>query len=120
MDSKLTYKQALILSTLAAISVKNDKIDISQNALIIITAAGIITGTYVSKEMANSLNDDVTYAAFISIDKNAKEKFGDSFDFILLKDVTMITSMGVRNSFKCLHVFIDEIIALSFGNISQN
>lgn len=61
MDKKFNCKEAFVFSTLATISVKTDKMDFTHNSLIAVTSAGIITGTYVSDQMKETLKDDLTY-----------------------------------------------------------
>ena len=120
MNSQPTYKEALTIATAATISVKNNQINLTSNSLIIVTAAGTITGTYVSENIEDSLNDDATYTVFKTIDTNARKLCNSASHSILLKDATMITSSGTHNIFKYLYVFVEEIIAVSFGEMTQN
>jgi len=120
MDRNLNYKEAFMLSTLAAVSVKTDKIDFTQNSIIAITAAGVITGTYVSDEMKEALKNDLTYHTFENISIQAKEACNDASKAILFKDATLVTGQGLESRFSYLFVFIEDIIALSYGNPANN
>ena len=120
MATKPTYKEVLTLAAATTINIKDDKLDLTQNSLIIITAAGTIYGTYVSENVEKSLSNDATFLIYKNIGSSARKLTDDTPSSILLKDATMIASSGIHNSFKYLYVFIQDIIAVSFGNISQN
>lgn len=121
MDMQPSYKEALVLSTASTIAIKNDKFDFSQNSLIVVTAAGAIYGTLISDaftpdDIKKSLADDSVYQIFKNLDIKAKKVTDGLSASILLKDAVMINSSGVKNLFKYLFVFVDDIIAVSFGN----
>lgn len=121
MDMQPSYKEALVLSTASTIAIKNDKFDFSQNSLIVVTAAGTIYGTLISDaftpdDIKKSLADDSVYQIFKNLDIKAKKVTNGLSASILLKDAVMINSSGVKNLFKYLFVFVDDIIAVSFGN----
>ena len=121
MDMQPSYKEALVLSTASTIALKNDKFDFSQNSLIVVTAAGTIYGTLISDaftpdDIQKSLADDSVYQIFKNLDIKAKKVTNGLSASILLKDAVMINSSGVKNLFKYLFVFVDDIIAVSFGN----
>lgn len=121
MDMQPSYKEALVLSTASTIAIKNDKFDFSQNSLIVVTAAGTIYGTLISDaftpdDIQKSLADDSVYQIFKNLDIKAKKVTNGLSASILLKDAVMINSSGVKNLFKYLFVFVDDIIAVSFGN----
>ena len=67
MDKKTNCKEAFVFATLASISVKTDKIDLTQNSLIAVTSAGVITGVYVSDQMKETLKNDLTNLAMAPI-----------------------------------------------------
>lgn len=117
MEHKLTNKEALTLAAAATTSLENDQIDLTQNSLIIVTPAGVITGTYVSKTIEDSLNDDAAYAVFKGIEVEARKLCKGPLGSILLKDASLTTSQGLQHSFNFLHVFLEDIIALSIGNM---
>lgn len=120
MDKNLTCKEAFILSTLATISVKTDQMDFTQNSLIVVTAAGVIVGTYVSDQIKASLENDLSYLTFENIHTIAKESYDNTHSPILLKDVDLITSQGSKSHFNYLFVFVEDILALSYGNLTDN
>lgn len=120
MDKILNCKKAFIFSTLATISTTTDKIDLTQNSLVAVTAAGIITGTYVSDQMKGSLKNDPSYLTFQNIGNMAQKGCDDTQNAILLRDATLTTNQGFKSCFSYLFVFIEDIIALSYGNIETN
>lgn len=120
MEKSLSCKEAFVLSTLAAISVKTDIIDYTCNSLIVITPAGIITGSYVSDQMKETLENDPTYQNFERISTSVKEQCDGASKAILLKDAVLTTNQGIETLFKYLFVFLDDIIALSYGTRANN
>lgn len=113
-------KTPFVFATLATIGVKTDKMDFTHNSLIAVTAAGIIIGTYVSDEVKKTLENDLTYITFENMRTLADESGDNISAAILLKDVTLITHQGSKNSFNFLYLFIEDIIALSYGNMVDN
>ena len=113
-------KESLALATILTIGIKTDSIDCTENKLIAVTAAGTIYGTYVSESIEESLKNDAAYLIFKSIGDIAAKKSDEPVSFFLLKDVTLVSDKGVSSCFKFLYLFADDIIALSFGNLSQN
>lgn len=120
MDKKRSCKEAFVYSTLATLSVKTEYVDLTQNSLIMVTSAGVITGTYVFDKMEESLQDDLSYLTFKNIGDIAAESYDDSQKAILLKDATLTTGQGVKSHFNYLYVFIEDILALTYGNITDN
>ena len=120
MDKKLNCKEAFVFSTIATINLKTEQLDFTQNSLIVITAAGIITGTYVSDQMKEKLENDAAYITFENINVLSKDFCEDTSNAILLKNVVLTTSNGFQNRFNYLYVFIDDILALSYGNMLNN
>jgi len=120
MDKKFNCKEAFVYSTLATISIKTDQMDFSQNSLIAVTSAGIITGAFVSDQMKETLENDLTYLTFENIGTLAKESCEGASNAILLKDAVLTTHQGAKISFTYLYVFIEDILALSYGNRSDN
>lgn len=115
--------------TLASIGITPVIDGLTDNQVILVTAAGVITGSPVTKEDINVDSDPKKF--FIS--KMAKE-FSDSYrkdnnisaeeilegndGFLLLKNATLHSADGTPFNFKELIVFYDEIIATSLGNFS--
>lgn len=100
---------------------KTDKVDFTQNSLVIATAAGIITGIPILDEISKiipELDDEVDYTVIKSLDERAKEFNDGVSDAILIKDATLISGNGVKHSLKYFYVFISEIIGISIGNMS--
>lgn len=114
-------KNAFALSAASLTTFKNTSIDVSQNDLIILTAAGTISGTFIpisSKE--NDIENDIEYKLIKAIHSNALEVCKDPDKVILLKDVTLLTATGFNQFFKYLHVFTDDIIAITIGNVTDH
>lgn len=120
MDKMFNSKEAYVYATLSTISIKTDTMDCTNNALIAVTAAGTIKGTYVSETIQETLKEDTNFLFFNNIDVIAKENSTEPPNSILLKDVTLISGNGIKTRFNYLFVFIDDIIALSFGDLQQN
>lgn len=119
MDKKTTSKEAIMLATLATLSIKNNKMDFTNNLLVAVTAAGIIQGTPVFNQDKEALERDNSYLLFENIGTLAKEESSDSLGAILLQDAT-ISNYGVKTTFNYLYLFIDDVIALSFGVPDNN
>lgn len=116
MENSFTCKEAYTLATLSTISVKTDAMDFTGNSLIAVTAAGTIYGTYVSEDMKKTLANDTSYLLFENISSLAQEHCADPSKAILLKDAVLVTSNGIKNTFNFLYLFIEDILAISFGN----
>lgn len=120
MDNKFSCKESFVFSTLATISVKTEQMDFTQNSLVAVTAAGVIIGTYVSEQMKETLENDPTYLTFENISTIAKESCDNPQKAILLKDATLTTGQGLKSRFNYLYLFIEDVLALSYGNITNN
>ncbi len=120
MDKALNLKEAYVFSTLATISVKTEQMDFTQNSLIVVTSAGVIHGTYVSDQMKETLQNDLTYLTFENIGTLATESYSGTQKAILLKNAALTTSQGVKSLFNYLYVFVEDILALYYGNIAYN
>lgn len=120
MERPFTCKEAFTLATLSTISVKTDTMDFTGNSLIAVTAAGTILGTYVSEDMKKTLANDTSYLLFENISSLAQEHGSDTSSAILLKDAVLTTSQGIKNTFNFLYLFVEDILALSFGNCAPN
>lgn len=119
MDKDLNIKVAYVYSVLSTISVKTEAMDFSDNSLIAVTAAGTIIGTYVS-ETVDELKTDTDFIVSSNICDIASEHTNDPSKVIFLKDATLFSSNGIKSCFKYLYLFIEDIIALSFGNMYTN
>ena len=111
-------KNALSYNLSIVTRINDDSIDLSKNSLIVVTAAGTIYGTVVS-----DLPDDNIADRFLSIpfEQALKEtKPGVSNYCLILKDATLISGQGVRQFFKTLFVFPEDIIAITIGDASNN
>ena len=94
--------------------------DFTQNSLIVITSAGVIYGTYVSDQMKATLQNDLTYLTFENIGTLATESSDGTQKAILLKNATLTTGQGVKSRFNYLYVFVEDVVALSYGNIADD
>ena len=119
MEQKYSGKESLLISTLATMSVKTDKMDFTHNDLIAVTAAGIIQGTFIPDDLKETFQNDPAFNIFDNIRVLAAENGDGSQKSILLKDATL-TNHGMSYTFNYLHLFIDDIIALSFGHANSN
>lgn len=102
------------------------KVDgINNNKIILITAAGIITGTFSDFNLENwQHTDEITLCTIIKpIIEVYKEEFKPPNNLsgndggIMLEDVLIVKGSD-KAFFNQLFVFFDEIIAVSFGELS--
>lgn len=115
---KLNLKTAMALSFSRMTNLKTENIDVTNNNVIFLTAAGIVCGTYVEDLHSSEDAADILLAAT----EDLANKFVDPDELstpIALKDVTLITSSGSKQTFKNLFVFPDDIIAVTIGNYSD-
>lgn len=108
---KPNYKHSLIMACASACKS-------AQNKIYILTAAGIIEGTYISSGTEESLKSDVVYNFHNGLDKSARKISDSPSEEILLKNA-VVKSSSDQFSFEYLHVFIDDIIAVTIGNSSE-
>lgn len=107
-----SYKHSLIVACASSCESESNK-------LYILTAAGVIEGTYISTKTEENLKSDITYNFFDSLDINAREISNSPSESILLKDA-VVKSSSQEFSFEYLHVFIDDIIAITIGNTAKS
>lgn len=110
---KISYKYSLVMAYASSCNPKNG------DRLFITTSAGIIEGTFVNSDIEESLKSDIVYNFFDGIDKNARKISDSPSDAILLKDA-VVKSHSQEFNFKFLHVFINEIVAITIGNTSES
>ena len=110
----LDLKTAMALSFSRITNLKTEQVDISNNNIIFLTAAGTICGTYI-EDLSSS--EDLYNSVFASATKNAEQFIYPSETSIpiFLKDVTLITQNGLKQSFETLCVFPSDIIAITIG-----
>ena len=120
MENNLTAKEAYVYAILSTINVKSDKVDLSKNSLVAVTAAGTISGTYISKTVKEELESDTHFLLFNNVITSTKEYTSETLKTILLKDVTLISKNGIKECFHYLFLFIEDIIAISFANVSED
>lgn len=96
---------------------------LENNKLIIITPAGIITGSPISDDGTD--NDANAFATLCSNfvkdyreenSLNPSEPLDGNDGFFILQDATLQTGRATYN-FPCLNVFYDQIIAITIGNL---
>lgn len=115
-------KKALIsfLHKVGNTSFKSEDISISatNDMLILITAAGQITGTPLLKADNPDAKQTITDGIFLETAKTySNETKEDSF--LLLKNAVLQTSSGAV-SYRYLYVFTDDIIAATIGNTNPD
>lgn len=120
-------KKALI-STIHRImnaSLGNEEVPIkgTNDLLVLITAAGQITGTplQVSDELHTADKSDLEGYVLDTIFSTASEVFAEHGEdsFILLKDAVLNTPSG-NISYRSLYVFTDDVIAATIANSNAN
>ena len=118
-------KKFLIYLIHRAANLKMDTEDVSialdNQSLVLLTAAGQITGTPLEKDTLKSeaIKEQVLDTLFLESGNVYSSEYNED-DFILLKNVTLITSSGNQLSYGYLYVFTDDIIAASFGSLQAN
>lgn len=83
----------------------------------LVTPAGTISGTFVSKELEKELENDAGFILMNSITKQSLNVCNQPLQTILLTNATLINT-GITQHFKFLHVFVDDIIAVTFSQIT--
>lgn len=118
-------KKALIamIHHVGNLKLNNDdaSIELNNQGLVLLTAAGQIIGTPCQpddKESANT-KERILDSVF-SEAGNAYTEATNENDFILLKNATLMTSSGQNISYGYLYVFTDDIIAASVTDPHSN
>lgn len=101
---------------------KQDKsfpVDLTNNVLVLVTAAGTIKGTptFSIPEEEKDINQSIFSTAFKVAAKN--DTSNSSEDCILLKNATLITG-NTSCVFNYLFIFVDDIIGLSISGSDNN
>lgn len=109
-----SIKTALSLSCSVTTQMKNDKIDLTSNCLIIVTAAGTIYGTTISHFSDDKAEDILFSSVYKQAQKIVKPEAPDYC--LILKDAVLISGQGVKQTFNTLFVFPEDIIAITIGN----
>ncbi len=104
MNKNVSYKTAMTFATANTISIDTKE-------LVIITAAGTLTGTAVLSSNKDSDSAPITFMR--KIETQANEASGSSGEAILLKNATLLTASGIKEHFSHLYVFTSDIIALT-------
>lgn len=110
-------KNALSYNLSTVTRINNGDIDLSKNSLIVITAAGIISGTAVLDLPDDNITDSLLSIPFEHALKETKP--GVSNYCLILKDASIISGHGVKQVFKTLFVFPEDIIAITIGDVSN-
>lgn len=110
MESSLT-KKAILAGYAHSLSIET----FAKNRLILVTAAGIISGIPVLDEEKSDLNV-ISLQTFNSAAVEALSEYGSSKeDFILLKDAHF-EATSARIDLPALTVFCDQVIAATIGS----
>ena len=112
-----SFKTGMVYAFTATTKLKEENFDFTANSLIIITAAGIICGTpYFSLPKDNTIDIlmDVVHKQAQKMTLSDVPK-----DNLILKNATLITSAGLKQSFETLFIFPDDIIAITVGQVSN-
>ncbi len=108
-----SFKTGMVYAFTAMTKLKEENFDFTANSLIIVTATGIIYGTpYFSLPKDNTAD-----ILMDTVHKQAQKMTLSEVpkDTLILKNVTLITSAGLKQSFETLFVFPDDIIAITVG-----
>lgn len=112
------FKNSMAFTFSGATSIKTEGIDLSNNSVIVITAAGTIYGT-ACVDLSNdaSMNGKI----FSMIYNNAIEMTSpDTSRYcLILKDATLASGDGSKQRFNTLFVFPEDIIAITFGDTAN-
>lgn len=98
---------------------ENFPVDLTDNVLVLVTAAGTIKGTptFSIPEEEKDITQFIFGTAFETAIKN--ENSNSSKDCILLKNATLITG-NTSCFFSYLFIFVDDIIGLSISGSDNN
>lgn len=98
---------------------ESSPISLASNTLILITAAGQITGTVLrEKDDEADWKGQFSDMMLLTAANVVAEHPGED-SFILLKDAVVI-NFGKSISYSYLYVFTDDIIAVTIGNMNAN
>ena len=131
--SQITIKKKVILRLYDFLTTEV----LANNNLILITAAGIISGKPIVEDDVSKVenktfsNGKLNPETAVAISTNLVKMISEEFDkenmpdspisgndgYITLKDVVILSS-GVKSSLPALTIFIDQIIGVSFGNLN--
>lgn len=116
-SKNISYKLSMALSAASLVKLKTDKIDLTSNRLVLVTAAGTICGNFVS-DNDSDYQEDPEYLFMKQISSQAAQFSSQPPNSILLSNVEIVSSNGSKSAFNYLHVFTDDIIGISFGDIN--
>lgn len=102
----------------SSVQEKNFSIESKNNSLILITAAGQITGTFLLESNSSDSKEQMTDNFFIGAGHAYTEHTKEQ-SFILLKDAILRTSTE-KFTYSYLYVFTDDIIAVTIANLDMN
>ena len=119
MNTKLSSKTTFAIASGLLCTFKSDTIDFTGNKLVLVTPAGTISGTFISDELEAELEKDVSFGMMKRIYDNASKSCDGAQNVILLRDVSL-AGQSCNQFFKYLFVFTEDIIAVSFGDVSSN
>lgn len=125
-----SLKKSVILGMANATTVDMFK----ENSVILLTAAGMISGKLIEKSDLESFDqtDKSALSTFTvsTITQKSKEEFDKQSDselnvtgndgYIVLKDVHVTNLSGQTMSLGALTVFFDQIIGVTLGNVQVN
>lgn len=127
---KLFSQKQIKLNTYGqSINLINDKkLSNADNKLLVLTAFGIVSGTYqVLEDLKENDEPKEIYELITHTYKQIlKETYKNEPDVktnfcrsIVLKDVTIITSSKIKFNMPFIELFDDQIIGVTLGNISE-
>lgn len=125
--NKSSLKDTLILGMATAPTIEA----FQNNSLVLLTAAGTISGTMIENEDPKNIADTdpnaVSAFALGTIVKGCKKAFNKQEEvesevigndgYLILKDVTVTNFSGVTTKMGALVVFFDQIIGVTLGTI---
>lgn len=125
-----SLKKSVILGMANATTVDMFK----ENSVILLTAAGMISGKLIEKSDLESFDqtDKSALSTFTvaTIAQKSKEEFDKQSDselnvtgndgYIILKDVHVTNVSGQKMFFSALTVFFDQIIGVTLGSVQVN
>ncbi len=114
----LNGKLPLVLALAKSTNFKTENIDTTKNSIILVTAAGTIYGSY--KHPEDLKDSEKQGDIFLSVLLEHLKDISDSTSpAITLKNATLLSNNGIKQTFDTLFVFIDDIIAVTFGEITN-
>lgn len=101
------------------IDIHNASFSADNDLIVLVTAAGQISGTILKNDSSDATEERITDNLFLAI-KNSYIENSKELDFILLKNAVLLLNSGKEVRYRYLYVFTDDVIAATVANSESN